>query len=168
MKITTKAELINHIAKHLSMEKDVPLFCAYSLGSKSYVTDTTISKNSIIIIGEKITRGMTPYEDFGDFLYVDGKSEGSLRDRNIPENTYNEHYWFTTREEAEAHIRPKDFVVGQYYEWSIWNKQRPAGQGGTMECIGVGTHEGVFRQRDGRLCIITKRHLEYGDFLLVK
>ena len=164
MKITTKEELVHHIAHYKEVDKSIPLFCAYSLQNRSYITDNTIPYGSSVIIGDEITSFGS---DLGGFLYVNGQSFGSLKDRNIPENHYNDHWWFTTKEEAEAHIRPKEFILGEYYSWDIekcWNKQKPSHQGGTMKCVYKTNQQGVFLQRDGNLCIIATGHLRDGVF----
>jgi hypothetical protein len=166
MKITTREELIAHIALHKEVCVDIPLFEGNDYNGNTWVRDVSIPARAEVTIGYPIHgAGENKFE----FLFENGNVKGSLIDRNIPENSYNNHWWFTTHEEAEEHIRPKQFVVGKYYEWDInkcYNKQKPCNQGGALECVYVSPSQGVFRQRDGYLAIIALGHLKSGEFKL--
>lgn len=94
MKITTKEELIAHISAHKG--KDVPLFSA--IGKLKIVMNDTLKSHHKISI--KKPRGST------EFIYLDDAAIYSLKDRHLlDEQSYNDNWWFTTREEAEAYIQ---------------------------------------------------------------
>lgn len=168
MKITTREELVNHIAHYKNQNKDIPLFEGYKFSdaTQSFVRDVTIPA----ICDVSISNTITSYGESSPALMVGLQSLGSLYDRHIEkEQNYNDNWWFTTREEAEEHIRPKQFVVGKYYEWDIHkctHRQKPHGQGGPLECVYVSPSQGVFRHRDGCLLVIALGHLKSGEFKL--
>lgn len=93
MKITTREELVAHIETHKG--RNVPLFTGY--GGLQMITDDTVKSH------QKISIHHTKHSD-SDFLFADGDWLHSLMDRHLDgENTYNDNWWFTTREEAEAY-----------------------------------------------------------------
>lgn len=159
MKITTREELIAHIALHKAVVSEIPLFEGNDYNGNRWVVDKTIPARAEVIIGFPIFGHPDPTIEL---LYANGKVIGSLRDRNIPENTYNNHWWFTTREEAEEHIRPKEFVVGKYYEWVV----RKGLVTEPLECVFVGKLQGAFKNNNGYLVVINTVELVEGHIRL--
>src|SRR5215217_9693335 len=97
MKITTREELLNHIAAHKG--RAVPLFSAY--GEHGIVGDDTIKPHLKISI-RPTTHSVT------DFLFICDDWLHSLGDRHLDGvNAYNDNWWFTTREEAEAYVEER-------------------------------------------------------------
>lgn len=101
MKITSKEELLAHIEAHKG--EDVPLFSAYK--GHSFVSNDTIPSHNKITI--KKVRYYDGTDSGHEFLHENEDARHSLHDRHISgtEQTYNDTWWFTTREEAEAYIK---------------------------------------------------------------
>lgn len=100
------------------------------------------------------------------FTVIDGKV--------VPITNIKE--FFTTREEAERSIRPRDFEIGKKYQW-VPGKAWPS-QGlrhGPLTCIHVGAYQGGFTSERGDdagllenrsgLHIVATGHLRSGDII---
>lgn len=91
---------------------------------------------------------------------------------------------YTSRQDAEAAIRPKNFIIGRSYQWKPrpthqYNHQAPHHQGkrhGPLVCVYVGQHQGLFEDQISEagafknaagLHIIATGHLISGDFIEV-
>lgn len=102
MKITSKKQLIDFIIDLKSNnEATMTLYTAYS--HLKQVHETTYELSGIHIGSPIHSTGLTN----SIFLYyktVYGFNQESLLDRNIPKNKYNDIWWFTTKESAEAYI----------------------------------------------------------------
>lgn len=160
MKITTREELVNHIAHYKNQHKDIPLFEGFKFKDErqSFVRDVTIAAPCEV----SITSTITSYGEGGPALMVGLHSVGSLNDRHLNgEQDYNDNWWFTTREEAEAHIRPKEFVLGKEYQWKNSNPH----YNGKVECVYVGNKQGAFERSDKCLLIINVEHLLKGNLI---
>lgn len=97
MKLTTRQELEKHIANHKG--RDIPLFSAIGKMHGGIVQDETIKSH------RKPTIEINPTTET-PFLFIDGIAFYSLTDRHLngPQN-YNDNWWFTTRAEAEEHVK---------------------------------------------------------------
>lgn len=152
MKITTREELVEFISNNKGNEY-ITLYEAY--GSIKQVGVINMKSNGIHI-GKLLHYGV---EMEGEFLFHQtdyGYDQNSLGDRNIGAH-YNDNWWFTTKEEAEDYIKPKQFEVNKIYQYNrvIW--------GNSLTCVYVSNTQGVFvSDYDNDLYIISKEHLRDG------
>lgn len=119
MKIVTRKQLVDYIAKCKAADSAVTLFA----GSRShnFIKDRSFAQRDFIYIGKLIQ-----YDGEGSSEFLVGKRNGvedrlSLKDHNINEiNDYNETYLFTTHEEAKEfvnHSGQKLYKIGTTYKW---------------------------------------------------
>jgi hypothetical protein len=99
MKITTRTQLEAHIEAHKG--RNVPLFTAF--GEHGFVSDDTLPSHKKIEIKKVHHKDGTTSNN--EFIHLDGQFHQSLHDRHLEgEQTYNDNWWFTTREEAEVYL----------------------------------------------------------------
>lgn len=99
MKLTSKQELIDYIAQCKQSHQPIMLVSAFPRTQQIEVQ--SFKSTDHFIIGSSIYG----HGESDEHLYVNDEAVKSLKDRHLVEpQDYNDNWWFTTKEEAEAYI----------------------------------------------------------------